>query len=50
MAKNKVVICCLYLFGHFLLKKIKSANVFLQTKNPPKGVNFSDFMHIFAIC
>ena len=23
---------CLYLFGHFLLKKIKSANVFLQTK------------------
>ena len=41
---------CLYLFGHFLLKKIKSANVFLQTKNPPKGVNFSDFMHIFAIC
>ena len=25
MAKNKVVICCLYLFGHFLLKKIKSA-------------------------
>ena len=32
MAKNKVVICCLYLFEHFLLKKIKSANVFLQTK------------------
>ena len=36
---------CLYLFGHFLLKKIKSANVFLQTK---KSSERSEFLRFYA--